>query len=111
VVMGDPRQSRDFLHVNDAVRACGLALAREVTGAVNIGSGTSVTIDQLARLTLQLAGLSIEPEARPDPRSNVRVKLDTGRAERELGFKAAIPLATGLSGLLEFERLHCGTIT
>ena len=61
-VYGDGQQTRCFTYVRDAIRAV-VALADEpsATGQVyNIGSTEEVTIEELARRTLRLAGSSSE---------------------------------------------------
>jgi len=59
-VYGDGQQSRCFTHVADVVRAVlGLADKPEAVGEVfNIGSTQEVTIETLARRTIELAGSS-----------------------------------------------------
>ena len=69
VIFGDGEQSRDFTFVKDVVEANILAAESEASGIFNIGSGKSITINQLAKLTANLLGnYSINPiheEPRP----------------------------------------------
>lgn len=57
-VYGDGRQSRCFCHVKDVVRALRLLVAEPAScGQVyNIGSSRSTTIEELARLVIELTG-------------------------------------------------------
>jgi UDP-glucose 4-epimerase len=61
-VHGDGSQSRDFVHVSDAVdaylAAAGLhpGLRKPAPGRYNVGTGRSATVLDLARLILDLAG-------------------------------------------------------
>ena len=72
VIFGDGEQSRDFIFIQDVVRANILAAANDAVGAYNIGSGRSVTINQLVNAILKLMRKELKPiykEPRPgDPR-------------------------------------------
>ena len=46
-VFGDGSQTRDFIYVGDVARANSLALQADVTGVLNVGTGTSVTLLEL----------------------------------------------------------------
>jgi len=54
IIFGDGEQKRDFTHVKDVVEANILAAESNATGIYNIGRGESVTINQLAKLTIKL---------------------------------------------------------
>ena len=52
----DGRQVRDFLHVADAARAFVALLTSDVAGAVNIGSGTGVSLRQVVETLERASG-------------------------------------------------------
>jgi UDP-glucose 4-epimerase len=60
VIFGDGEQSRDFVYIDDVVRAWVMALEHEgsVGGIFNIGSGRRLTINQLADAVLHAFGQS-----------------------------------------------------
>lgn len=105
LVFEDGRQRRDFVHVRDVARACRLALEREaaVGHALNIASGHSVTIQEIAD---RLATVMDRPELTPQVTGQYRVGdirhcfADTTLARRTLGFDAAISFEDGLRDLL-----------
>jgi len=72
IIFGDGEQSRDFTFIQDVVRANILAAVNDAEGVYNIGSGKSVTINQLAKAILNLMQKDLRPiheEPRPgDPR-------------------------------------------
>jgi UDP-glucose 4-epimerase len=107
IIFGDGEQTRDFVFVGDVARvvvdAC---LSDAAAGAVfNIGTGTESTINQLARLILELtsgtSGIHYEP-ARPG--DIVRSLAAVAEAERQLGFRAQAPLVEGLRQTLDWLR-------
>lgn len=106
IVFEDGRQSRDFIHVSDIVRAIMLALESEpATGhAINLGTGRPSTVLQIAQ------ALSAGLESDIDPIRNGQYRAgdirhcvaDPGRARELLGFEATTTLEDGMRDLLEW---------
>ena len=101
-VFEDGGQRRDFVHVDDVAQAFAAALARDDAGhaAYNVGSGVVHTIGDLATELASLAG-GPAPEVTGRYRlGDVRhITASSERAAGELGWRAAVPLRTGLAGL------------
>lgn len=98
----NPRRVQDFLHVEDAARATWLAYQRDARGAFNVGTGRSVSMSALARAVLRAFdtdGASRIVETAPTTSDDVGIRLDVGRARRELGYRPRIRLADGLARL------------
>ncbi|MFA5835636.1 MAG: GDP-L-fucose synthase [Bellilinea sp.] len=105
-VWGDGSPTREFLYVEDAAE--GILLATEhYNGAepVNLGSGTEISIKNLAELIQRLTGYhgklvwnTSKPNGQP------RRGLDTTRAEKYFGFKAAVPFEEGLRRTIDWYR-------
>ncbi len=98
VAWGTGNVSREFLYVDDAAEGILLAAERyNGPDPVNLGSGEEITIRALVDLIRELSGFSGKVEwdtGQPD--GQPRRCLDTGRAEREFGFKARTGLREGL---------------
>ena len=106
MVYGDGSQTRDFVHVRDVARAFLLAGAAEgaLDGAtVNIGSGRSVSIAELASLMARLCGAEgLDPIFEPARPGDIRAsECDPARANERLAFRAEVPLEDGLRALLD----------
>jgi GDP-L-fucose synthase len=98
VLWGDGSPTREFLYVEDAADAFVLAADR-YSGAepLNLGTGVEIAIRELADTIAELTGF--EGEIVWDdsmPNGQPRRRLDTSRAERELGFRAGTSLRDGL---------------
>ncbi|HET6152977.1 MAG TPA: NAD-dependent epimerase/dehydratase family protein [Marmoricola sp.] len=102
-VFEDGGQMRDFVHVADVALANELAIRamtdRDGFAAYNVCSGTPVTIADVARLVAHGSAVTRDPEVtgafRP---GDVRhVVASPERAAAELGFRARIAPAEGLS--------------
>jgi dTDP-L-rhamnose 4-epimerase len=104
-VFEDGAQRRDFIHVSDVARACRLALeaAPELSGAFNIGSGDSRTINDVAvqlATTMGRSGLAPEITQRCRMGDVRHCFADTRRARHLLGFEARVAFERGLEELV-----------
>lgn len=103
-VWGTGTATREFLYVDDAVRAIALAAEHYNSGEpVNIGSGSEIGISNLAWMVARLVGY--DGEIRYDaskPDGQKRRALDNSRARAEFGFYASTPLETGLKRTIEW---------
>jgi dTDP-L-rhamnose 4-epimerase len=107
MIFEDGEQRRDFVSVHDVARACRLALTRdEAAGhAINVGSGNSQSINQIAQL---LGQVQDRPDLTPEITGKFRVGdirhcfADTTKAQRLLGFRPEVSLADGLAELAQW---------
>jgi len=108
VVFEDGGQLRDFVSVHDVVRC--LLLMLDTPGAdylpVNVGSGETVTILDIARMLNRILGTSIEPQITQAGRTfDIRHNTaDITRARTLLGFQPTVPLETGFTELVEWAK-------
>ncbi|MGI8573997.1 MAG: UDP-glucuronic acid decarboxylase family protein [Egibacteraceae bacterium] len=104
-IHGDGTQTRSLCYVDDLVEGLLRLLQADITGPVNIGNPQEVTILQLAEAIQDAVGshpgVAFHPRPTDDP--SVR-RPDTTIAERELGWKAQVELADGLSRTTEWFR-------
>jgi dTDP-L-rhamnose 4-epimerase len=107
LVNEDGEQRRDFVNVRDVAQACRLALEEEsVAGEVfNIGSGESMTINQVARaMATALDKRHLEPEITQRFRfGDIRnCFADISHARAVLGYKPRVSFADGIRELAEW---------
>jgi GDP-L-fucose synthase len=98
VLWGDGSPTREFLYVEDAAEGI-VAAAERYDGPepVNLGSGTEISIRDLAEKIAKLVGFRgrIEWDT-AQPNGQPRRRLDVSRAEREFGFRAKTSFDEGL---------------
>jgi UDP-glucose 4-epimerase len=107
LILGDGRQTMDFIHVGDIARANLLAAASEHTDDVfNVASGTETSLEELACTLLAVMGADPVVEHGPARAVNnvARRIADTSQAESQLGFRARVTLEEGLYSLVEWWR-------
>jgi UDP-glucose 4-epimerase len=97
IIFGDGQQTRDFVYVKDVVSANLRAAESDSTGIFNIGTGDSVTLNQLAQNILRLLNRSdIQPVYKNEIPGEIRHSVaDISRAQT-FGFKPKFTLEEGL---------------
>lgn len=111
-VFEDGLESRDFVHVDDVVAATRQALLSAESPrsrVVNVGSGTAISIADLARTIVRIGGWDVPIRITGAYRvGDVRhAWADTRHCARELGMPSSTPLETGLRHWLHWAaRAH-----
>ncbi len=107
VIYGDGLQVRDFVYVDDVVRANVLAMnyKNESFEVFNIGSAVETTIKDLAETIIKLTG-SISQIRHEEARAGdiVYSQADTTKARDILGWKPETTLADGLAKTIEYYK-------
>ncbi len=108
VVFGDGIQTRDFTYVTDTARGICLAgLSENAVGeTINIGSGSEISINDLASEIRAVAGRPTAEAIHADPRPGDvrRLCADNTKALRLLGFQPKVTLREGLTMLTDWYR-------
>ncbi|ELZ22325.1 NAD-dependent epimerase/dehydratase [Halosimplex carlsbadense 2-9-1] len=102
-VEGDGTQTRDFVHVDDVVRANLRAATTDATGrAYNVGSGTGVSVREVAERVIRLVDSDSEI-VHGDPREGdiKHSRAALGRARSRLGYEPTYDFETGLATLVD----------
>lgn len=97
-ITGDGKQTRDFTHVFDVVRANILASESDKVGQgeiINIGAGNNSSVNKIAKL---IGGETKHIEARLEPHDTL---ADNKKAFKLLNWKPEISLEKGISDLLK----------
>lgn len=96
-IWGSGKPMREFLHVDDMAEACVHLMEREIgAGVFNVGQGTDVTIEELARSIMRVVGYAGELEFdRSKPDGTPRKLLDVSKLAA-LGWRATRSLESGL---------------
>jgi nucleoside-diphosphate-sugar epimerase len=110
-IYGDGEQCRDFIYVDDVVRANILAAQRKnISGVtINVGTGKSVTVNDLWKNIAELAGVKGEPERANSRPGDIRQSVaEISRAQERLGFEPRYSLQEGLKLTWEWYRERIG---
>jgi len=103
LILGDGKQTMDFVFTEDIARANLLAASADVTDEVfNIASGTETSLTELARALLRVMSSDLPLEFGPPRGVNAvaRRLADVSQAAERLGWKAEVGLDEGLRRLV-----------
>lgn len=101
-ITGDGKQSRDFTHVSDVVRANLLAMKNKKTGkgeVINIGAGRNVSINTVANI---VGGPVKHIAARFEPKHTL---ADNSLARKLLNWKPKVTIEQGINELKKLIEL------
>lgn len=104
-LFGDGTSQRDYLHVEDFIRAVQAVLRRPpppgTADLFNIGSGIGTSLAQLITMTERATGRLIHRNYQPTQAEAASSVLDISRAQSRLNWQPQVPLAEGLARLIK----------
>jgi UDP-glucose 4-epimerase len=105
VLFGEGTESRDYVYIDDIVRAHELASESEYSGVVCIGSARETTVPDIYDKLSELTGNAVEPRHEPlRPGEIHRICISGGKAKEVLGWEPQVPFEEGLRRLVEYVR-------
>ena len=104
-VFGDGSQTRSFMYIDDLVDGIWRLIGATISDPVNIGNPQEMTLMELAKRIIRLAGSSSEIVFRPLPEDDPKVRQpDITRARSALGWEPHVDVDEGLRLTLEWFR-------
>jgi nucleoside-diphosphate-sugar epimerase len=95
-IWGDGKQTRSFLYVTECLEGTTRLLRSNFTGPVNIGSEEMVTINQLAKMVIDIAGKKLDVINVPGPTGVRGRRSDNRLIQEKLGWQPSEKLIAGL---------------
>jgi GDP-L-fucose synthase len=98
IIWGTGKPRREFLHVDDCADAV-VHLIKNYSGAdhINVGSSEDLTINDLARLVVEVVGFKVEIVHDPSKPDGTPSKLMSSEKLRALGWRPRISLREGIA--------------
>jgi len=95
-VWGDGKQTRSFLFIDECVEAVRRLMDSDFSGPVNIGSEEMISINDFAKMVIDISGKNISIKNIPGP-TGVRGRNSDNKLIREkLGWEPVLPLRKGM---------------
>ena len=105
IINGDGKQTRDYVFVDDVVRANILVLKKNVKGEFNIGTGRETNVNQIFNLLVELTGIKKkEIHGLAKAGEQRRSCLSCEKAKKIIGWEPKVTLHQGLAKTVEFFR-------
>jgi len=105
-VWGDGKDIRDFIHIDDFVRACIMVMDKvDNYDIFNIGSGIGKSVDDILFNCMEIEGYDTDVTYNSDKPSMIPIRLlDVSKAKDKLGFETEISLKEGLRKTIEWYK-------
>ena len=104
-VFGDGTQTRSFCYITDLVDGIIRLMLSKEAGPINIGNPQEMTIEQIARLIIEMTGSTSRIVYKPLPTDDPKVRQpDITLARTLLGWEPKVPLEQGLGRTIEYFR-------
>ncbi len=102
-VFGDGTQTRSFCYISDLVDGIIRLMHSTENDPVNIGNPQEMTIEQMARLIIEMTGSKSRIIYKPLPTDDPKVRQpDITRARTLLGWEPKVPLEHGLGRTIDY---------
>ena len=103
IINGDGLQTRDYVYVQDVVKANELALNQGKNMIYNIGTGLETNVNELFQLIVKNIGKVVPEKHGPaKPGEQKRSVLDANLIKEELGWSPRFPLEQGIKTTVNF---------
>lgn len=105
VIYGNGKQTRDYVYVDDVVRANLAALKYEGSGVFNVGTGRETSVNDLFRIIRDETGADFDEKYGPaKPGEQQRSVLGYEETTNELGWEPKVSIEEGLARTVEWFR-------
>ena len=95
-IWGDGRQTRSFLYIDECVEGVRRLMESDFTGPVNIGSEEMITINDLARMVMDISGKQVTIHNIPGPTGVRGRRSDNQLIAQRLGWAPSHSLREGM---------------
>jgi GDP-D-mannose 3',5'-epimerase len=95
-IWGDGEQTRSFCYIDDCVTGIYKLMRSDYTAPLNLGQDRLVTINQLADMVAEVAGIRIVKKHVPGPQGVRGRNSDNTRLRKVLGWEPTVSLEEGL---------------
>ncbi|MGV7220197.1 MAG: NAD-dependent epimerase/dehydratase family protein [Nitrospinales bacterium] len=103
VINGDGDQTRDFLFIEDVVKANLIGLSPDCSGTYNIGTGKEVTINSITDSLIKLSGRDVIPQHGPKKSGEQRRSvIDSKKFQNKYNWRVESSLEDGLQKTLKY---------
>jgi len=107
-INGDGTQFRDFVHVSDVVNANIMSMSSKINhDFFNVGTNTSITILDLAKVVIEYSGLKLEPIFEPALKGDVQKTIaDIDLIKEKLGWEPKITLVDWIKEIISSNKIN-----
>jgi dTDP-glucose 4,6-dehydratase len=109
-VFGDGQQTRSFCYITDLVDGIMRLMQSDLNDPVNIGNPAEMTIEEIAKVIIEMTGSTSRIVHKPLPEDDPKVRRpDITRARTLLGWEPKVALREGLATTIDYFRQKLAT--
>lgn len=102
-IWGDGNQTRSFMYIDDCTKGTQMIMESEIHEPINLGSSELVTINQLADIVEEIAGVKLKRRYKLDAPKGVNGRnSDNTKIQQYLGWEPSIKLKDGMAKTYEW---------
>lgn len=98
-VWGDGEQTRSFLYIDECIEGIRRLMESDFGLPINIGSDELISINDLAKMAMEIAGKELKIHHIPGPQGVRGRNSDNTMIQQTLGWRPSQPLRTGMEKL------------
>lgn len=103
VINNDGKQTRDFVYIDDVVRALLIIAKTKKTGIFNVGSAQEISLNELFKKIIVILNLKIKPSYNfAEKEETQRSALDCSKIKKELNWEPKVNLEEGLKRTIDW---------
>jgi len=102
VINNNGKQTRDFVYIDDVVRALLISAKTKKTGIFNVGSGREVSLNELLKEITEILNMKIKPIYSFTEEETQRSALDCSKIKKELNWEPRVNLEEGLKMTINY---------
>ncbi len=108
-IFGSGTQKRDYMYIEDALQGYLMSLEKDFPSPINFGTGTFISINELAKLIIKLTGSKSEIVHTKERPGEVQMLCADITKAKQLGFKSVTNLERDLEKYTKwYENTHNG---
>ena len=105
VINGDGTHTRDYVYIDDVAKANLLALDTPYVGALNIGTTTEISTNEVFRKVVEVFGVQMEETHGAErPGEQVTSSLSSKKAQEVLGWSPTVNFDEGVRRVVEWYK-------
>ena len=110
-IFGDGEQTRDFVYIEDIVKANLLMLESPVCGIFNVGTGKETSVNQIFDYIKSASGMDIKKvHTEPKKGEIKRSCLSPEKIKKMAGWKAEVPIEEGIRKTFNWFKENIGSV-
>lgn len=105
VIYGTGNQTRDFIYIDDAVKAMILSTENGSNEIYNVGSGQEISLNEVLKMVTDITGSEISPVYEKNHKEEInRSVMDIEKVKKDFGWEPEVNIKDGLAKTVSWHK-------